>query len=121
MVVRIKNDDGTIKRKYAVYFIKIRLWTKDDPLAFLSYPTLQAVLFHELAHLRYMSHSFDFMILLKHIYMFATEKELFKLGELNETNSSYSREKLIFWTGGYIDWDTLKELWVEEEKEWENC
>ena len=40
MVVRIKNEDGTIKWKYAVYFIKIRLWTKDDPLAFLSYSTL---------------------------------------------------------------------------------
>jgi len=40
MVVRIKNEDGTIKRKYAVYFIKLWLRSKEDPLSFLGYSTL---------------------------------------------------------------------------------
>lgn len=26
MIVKLKNEDGSIKRKYAVYFIKIWLW-----------------------------------------------------------------------------------------------
>jgi len=85
MIVKIKNDDGSIKSKYAVYFISIWLWSKSEPSNFLSYETLLAILFHEFAHLRHMNHSLEFMVLLKHIYMFATENDLFQLGKKNET------------------------------------
>jgi hypothetical protein len=50
-----------------------------------------------------MEHSQHFMILLKHIYMFATENDVFELGNHNEARSSYSWEKLIYSTGGYVD------------------
>lgn len=40
MIVRIKNEDGTVKWKYAVYFINIWLRQKGDPKTFVSYPTL---------------------------------------------------------------------------------
>lgn len=85
MIVKLKNDDGSVKGKYAVYFIKIRLRSKQDPLSFMSFETLLAVYFHELAHLRFMGHCKEFMVLLKHIYMFATERDLFQLGKRNES------------------------------------
>jgi len=55
-----------------------------------------------------MDHSYEFMILLKHIYMFASEKDIFCIGKKHEAKSSYAWEKLIFKTGGFIDRGKLK-------------
>jgi hypothetical protein len=40
MIVKIKNDDGSIKGKYAVFFIKIRLRDKKNPENFVSHHSL---------------------------------------------------------------------------------
>ena len=50
-----------------------------------------------------MNHKIDFVITLKHIYMFATEKGIFEVGGHNEISSTHPWEKLIFKTGGFVE------------------
>ena len=50
-----------------------------------------------------MNHSEEFMILLKHIYMLATEKEVFAPGPDNQIKSRHEWERLIHETGGFVD------------------
>ncbi|KAF4737260.1 hypothetical protein FOZ62_001913 [Perkinsus olseni] len=100
--VVVEKDEGP---KYLNHIrVRIRPMVRPElgePL--LSDSTLMAVLFHELAHIRYMNHGLGFMRFLREVYLYATDElKIFHVGEPNELPSPWSWERRIYETGGRV-------------------
>ncbi|KAF4656652.1 hypothetical protein FOZ61_006754 [Perkinsus olseni] len=100
--VVVEEDEGP---KYLNHIrVRIRPMVRPElgePL--LSDSTLMAVLFHELAHIRYMNHGLGFMRFLREVYLYATDElKIFHVGEPNELPSPWSWERRIYETGGRV-------------------
>ena len=77
--------------------------------------TLLALLFHELAHVRYMHHGKDFMLLLRDIYRYAAEIGTFQLGQSNQIPSCRGWENRIYETAGAVSDSEIVSL-IEDTK-----
>ena len=95
------------------HYIQIRVRSRqapNDPTKFLNRTSLQALLFHELAHLRYMNHGTDFMLFLRDIYAFAHKTGVFVAGETHQVPSCLKWENRVFETAGGVTDQELLDL-----------
>lgn len=87
------------------HYIQVRVRSRqapNDPTKFHNRTSLQALLFHELAHLRYMNHAEEFMFFLRDIYRYAKKKGVFIAGETHQIPSCLKWENRIFETAGDV-------------------
>lgn len=88
-----------------LYCVRVRVRNPacpNDVKKFYARETLFALLFHELAHVRYMHHGRDFMLLLRDIYRHAAFLGIFQPGEANQIPSCRRWEALIYDTAGGV-------------------
>lgn len=104
-----------------LYCVRVRVRNPacpNDVKKFYARKTLFALLFHELAHVRYMHHGRDFMLLLRDIYRYAAFIGIFQPGETNQIPSCRRWETRIYETAGSIS-DTELAALTEELRECE--
>jgi len=95
------------------HFIKLRIRnpkTPNDKKKFFNKTTLLAVLFHEVAHIRHMSHGKKFMLFLRDIFNYARRFKILPKGEEHQMPSCREWEKLIFSKRGNISDEELLDL-----------
>lgn len=98
------------------YLTTVRLRLRKHPVKgdpqkeFIGRGAMMAVLLHELAHLRYMNHGQEFMLLLREIFAEAKKREIFDPELVNELPSCRPWENLIYQTGGDIDVESLMKV-----------
>lgn len=98
------------------YLTTVRLRLRKHPVKgdpqkeFIGRGAMMAVLLHELAHLRYMNHGQEFMLLLREIFAEAKQRGIFDPELVNELPSCRPWENLIYQTGGEIDVETLMKV-----------
>ena len=88
---------------HKLYCIRVRVRNPaapNDIKRFYTRGTLLALLFHELAHVKYMHHGQDFMLFLRDIYQYAVEIGTFLSGEVNDLPSCRPWERYIYETAG---------------------
>ena len=108
--IALKFDEGI---KAFAHHIQLRVRQKaapNDTSLFYNRSTLQAVLFHELAHIRHMNHGVDFSLLLRDIYRYAHKKGVFRGGQEHQLPSCRAWENLLFACAGSMSDARLLEL-----------
>lgn len=108
--IALKFDEGI---KAFAHHIQLRVRQKaapNDANLFYNRSTLQAVLFHELAHIRHMNHGEEFSMLLRDIYRYAHKKGVFRSGEQHQLPSCRAWENLLFTSAGNLSDARLLEL-----------
>lgn len=104
-----------------LYCIRVRIRSPacpNDIKKIYRWETLLALLFHELAHVRYMHHGTDFRLLLRDIYRYAAEIGTFQVGQSNQIPSCRGWENRCFETAGAVSDREIASL-VEETKDCE--
>lgn len=87
------------------HYIQIRVRSRqapNDPSKLHNRTSLQALLFHELAHLRYMNHGVEFMFFLRDIFAYAHKAGVFAAGETHQVPSCLKWENRVFETAGGV-------------------
>lgn len=100
--------------KAFVHYIKLRVrrpCSPNDAKKFTNKSTLLALLFHELAHIRYMNHGQSFMWFLRDIYQCARGLGVFPKGEAHQVPSCRDWENLLFRKRGKVSDDELLGLY----------
>ena len=108
--ISLNFDEGI---KAFAHHIQLRVRQKaapNDVNLFYNRSTLQAVLFHELAHIRHMNHGVEFSMLLRDIYHYAHKKGVFRSGQIHQLPSCRVWENLLFACAGSMSDARLLEL-----------